>query len=323
MAARLIDALAQPAIYLAPSVQIVRQTHSVLVQHLGSDCVGRFDGGAALEDRNLNRPVVVATPNSALRFPAEFWDTRQLLVIDEFHHSAAEMYHAISALAKNTYYRFGFTGTHFRTGADRLAMEAVCSTTIEKITLQELIPQYIAPPRVFFMRTPGPRFVAEDFQNAYDEGIVQNEDRNTLVTKIVTQLQERGVPTIVLTRRRAHADALGARINDSLVVKGGENALTGRSVRAFLDGSCNVLIGTTVIGEGVDVPRAAALVFASGGNDGVSMLQAYFRPLTAYAGKDAGRIYDFWDRQQETLRRQSANRFKMAKTQFQSVFRVE
>jgi superfamily II DNA or RNA helicase len=324
MAARLIAVLGQPTLYLAPSVQIVRQTHEVLSTHFGRDLIGRFDGGADEEDRDLERPIIVATPNSALRLPKEFLATRAVLIVDEFHHGAAEMYHRISMLCENAYYRYGFTGTHFRTGEDTLAMEALCSTTIEKIGLHELVPNYLANPRVFFLPVKG-KVEAEGFDDAYDQGIVNCEARNDRIIEVVNGLQKKMIPTIVLARRRAHADALGQRLSDAVVVKGNESALTSRSVRDFLDGRYSVLVGTSVIGEGVDVPRAAALVYASGGNDGVSMMQSYFRPLTAFKGKDAGRIYDFWDRHHSMLRRQSSNRFHMAQEQFgpQRVFRLE
>jgi len=324
MAARLIDQLALPALYIAPSVQITRQTHEVFVSHFGADNVGRFDGNADPSDRDISRAVVVATTASALKLPKEFYDTRKVLVIDEVHHGASESIHQISVLAEQAYYRYGLTGTFFRTGEDGLAMEAACGETIAKIQIDELIPDFLAPPRVFYLRVPG-KIAALDWVEAYDEGIVNYAPRNALVVKAVAALRAKDIPTIVLTRRRAHADLLGSAISDSVVVKGGENALTSRGVRDFLAGRHGVLIGTTVIGEGLDLPRAAALVYASGGNDGVSMMQSYYRPLTAHPDKDAGRIYDFWDLQHATLRQHSSNRHDMARKQFgaERVFRIE
>jgi len=119
----------------------------------------------------------------------------------------------------------------------------------------------------------------------------------------------------VLTRRRAHADALADAIPEAKVVKGGEGALTSNTVQDFVDGKFNVLVGTSVIGEGVDVPRAAALVYAGGGNEGVQMMQSYFRPLTAHEGKRVGLIYDFDDRHHRMLLRQSNARQRSVKDQ--------
>jgi superfamily II DNA or RNA helicase len=194
-------------------------------------------------------------------------------------------------------------------------MEAICSRVLYKIDPRELMPKYLAPAHVFFSPVGAPG-VSGDWRVAYQKGVVDCDKRNALAAGIASTMSANGIPTIVLTRRRAHADYLGERIPNSVVVKGGENALTSAAVRDFLDGRHEVLVGTTVIGEGVDVPRAGALVYASGGSDGVSMAQSYYRPLTAHPGKPIGRIYDFRDTNHRTLRRHSEQRANMARSLF-------
>jgi len=316
MTARVIDTLGHPTVLIAPSVQIVRQTYEVFCKHFGEHSVARLDGDARPDQKDISKLVVIATAQSAVRQPQEWWDTRECLLIDEFHHAAAETYHRIASLASHVYYRLGFTGTHFRTGSDALAMEAICSHVLHRIDPRELMPEFLAPARVFFAPVHAPGVSAEDWRAAYQKGVVDEDARNNLVTGIATTMSANGIPTIVLTRRRAHADYLGSRIPNSVVVKGGENALTSKAVHDFLEGRYEVLVGTTVIGEGVDVPRAAALVFASGGADGVSMAQSYYRPLTAHPGKHVGRIYDFRDSHHRILRRHSDRRAAMARTIF-------
>jgi hypothetical protein len=48
------------------------------------------------------------------------------------------------------------------------------------------------------------------------------------------------------------------------------------------------------------------------------MMQSYFRPLTAIAGKRVGRIYDFVDTHQGTLAKHSERRIYMAREQLGS-----
>lgn len=316
MAARAIDAIGLPAVYIAPSVQIVRQTYEVFASTFGADLVARIDGDAKPDERDESKYIVVATTASALALPQEWWDARDVLVIDEFHHAAADSYHRISALAAKVYYRFGFTGTHFRTGDDRLAMESICSSTLYKIPIAYLVQNgWLAQPRVTFLPVRARVKNAVDWRTAYRRGIVSCDERNAMVARLANNMSENGIPAVVLTRQRAHADELAERIHGGVVVKGGENALTSEAIRDFLKGRYEVLIGTSVIGEGVDVPRAAALVYASGGNDGVAMMQSYFRPLTAAPGKSIGRIYDFIDYQQGTLFKHSQRRLDMAREQ--------
>lgn len=318
MAARFLDAVNLPAVMIAPSVQIVGQTFRVLRGHFGEEYVSRFDGAARPEERDPEKPFCVMTAASALSMSQEWWDTRKVLLIDEFHHAAAETYHRIGVLARNAYYRYGLTGTHFRTGEDHLAMDALASRAIYKIPISYLVHEgYLATPHVSFVEIP------EDagrgggnFKDAYERNIVGHELRNDWVARLASQYLERGVPTLLLVRRRAHADALAAQIPGAEIAKGGQNVLTSRTVRAFNDGEIPCLVGTTVIGEGIDLPQAGALIYASGGRAGVAMLQSYFRPLTACGQKTHGHIVDFVDNHHGMLQRQSTSRLAMARTAF-------
>jgi superfamily II DNA or RNA helicase len=315
MAARAIDVLGQPTVMLAPSVAIVKQSYEVFVKHFGYDLVARLDGDATTEEKDLSKPIVIATAQSAVRQPREWWDTRRMLVIDEFHHAAADTYHQINDLARTCYFRLMFTGTHFRTGEDRLAMEAICSQVLHKVGISELVSAgFLAPPRVVYAPVQAQSLASGDWQKVYRHCIVESEERNHLVSHVARTLAGNGIPTIVLVRHIKHAYTLKDMIPNSTVVKGGESALTGKSIEEFRQGSIPVLIGTTVIGEGVDLPNAGALVYASAGGSGVQQMQSYFRPLTAAPGKAVGLIYDFMDNHHATLSRWSRDRMSFTRS---------
>lgn len=315
MAARGVDRLAVPTVYLAPSLPIVKQTYKVFCDIWTDQYVARLDGAAKASEKDISKPIVVATAASAVKQPQEWWDTRQHLVIDEFHHAAAETYHRINEKAANIFYRFAYTGTHFRTGDDELAMEAIASDVLYKIPVRYLVRNnWLASPRVHFMRTMGNSSSTSKWASLYRKCIVLSEERNQKVIDLARYLGHTAlVPTIVLTRRREHADLLGEAIPGAAVVKGGENALTSKTVQRFRDGEIPVLVGTSVIGEGVDLPNAGALVYASAGGEGVQMMQSYFRPLTAQPGKETGYIYDFRDVFQAKMHEHSIRRFEFAR----------
>lgn len=316
MAARAIDDHGTTCVYIAPSVSIVAQTAKVFTRLFGEQLVARYDGE---RKEDLSKPIVVTTAASAVKQPIEWWRTRKMLIVDEFHHGSAETYHRINLLAEHIFYRLCFTGTHFRTGDDALAMHAISSRLLRKIAWWELAPTYLAWPRIFFLtyRQAKPVHVSGVYwDRVYKEGIAECEERNEKVIQTARGLYEAGVPTLVLTRRRMHADLLGKSIPDSVVVKGGEQQLTGKAVQAFNEGRVPMLIGTTVLGEGVDVPRAGAVIYASGGGEGVQMLQSYFRSMTAHEGKPIGRVYDFIDRHHRLLIEHSDGRSNMAIEQF-------
>ena len=75
------------------------------------------------------------------------------------------------------------------------------------------------------------------------------------------------------------------------------------------------VVGTSVIGEGRDVPAADALVYAAGGKSRVKVKQDYFRVLTEHAGKRVGIIVDAADTQHKTLVGHAADRLLLYRTE--------
>lgn len=315
MAARAIDQWNQPTIYLAPSVAIVRQTYERFKMIFGADYVARLDGQATDEERDIEKHIVIATINSAIKLPPEWFKTRGCAVIDEFHHGAAESYHKFNALIADIFYRVCFTGTHFRTGEDELAMQAICSDVLASVPLDYLTEhKYLAQPRIVFAPVHTPSITCRAWPDVYRQGITENDDRNEMVRHIVTTMQANGIPVLTLVKQRKHADDLGALLPDTAVVKGGEAALTDSVLDDFNAGHISSLVGTSVIGEGVDLPNAAALVYASGGGGSVSQIQGYYRPLTRLEGstKDVGLIYEFNDQHHQSLLSGSVRRAEFA-----------
>jgi superfamily II DNA or RNA helicase len=318
MMCRAVDTFNCKTLIVCPSRAIVKQTYEVLKSFFGDDFVARIDGGVKKEERDISKQFVVATIASAIKLPQEFFDACDALAIDEFHHGAAESYHILNAKACNIYYRWCFTGTHFRTSDDRLAMEAICSNVLYSIPVPYLVQGgWLSPARMVMSVPETPWITAKGWDDIYDQGIVNCESRNEDVRLIAqTYGLHNAVPTIVLVRRRAHADMLGEMITDSVVVKGGEDALTNDTIDGFRRGEIPIIIGTTVIGEGVDLPNAGALVYASGGGAGVQQIQSYFRPLTG--GKAVAVIHDFKDRHHLTLSRHSDERSNLAESCIQT-----
>ena len=62
-----------------------------------------------------------------------------------------------------------------------------------------------------------------------------------------------------------------------------------------------MLIGTSLLGEGVDLPAADALVYARGESAEVSLIQNAYRVGTAVTGKGSAIIVDFADRHHRKL----------------------
>ena len=63
----------------------------------------------------------------------------------------------------------------------------------------------------------------------------------------------------------------------------------------FNNGEINILIGTKVIGEGIDLPRANVLILGGGGKAKSRIIQNVGRVLRLHPGKTWALVYDFMD----------------------------
>ena len=83
-------------------------------------------------------------------------------------------------------------------------------------------------------------------------------------------------------------------------------------IDSFLAGQeVKILIGTTILSEGVDLPGADALVYARGEKAEVSLTQAVYRVGTADGQKRSAIVVDFADRHHKHLLEHSLERLRL------------
>lgn len=331
IAIRIIMRLGLPALVVVPTVGLVAQTVAAFRQFMPDDQVIGVTGGrpSARAQRALNYAMVwVATPptaagpkpknkrtNNVRRPGIQGIASRKVLVIDEFHHAAADTWQDISHAATEAYYRLGLTGTHYRADGKDLAMHAVLSRCVyrrsvtEMVDVGRLVPARVAMVRVDTMPlTVGGR-------EAYGEGVVNCHARNKLIIDAANALSVKGRRVLVLTKEVRHAEVLAEGINGAVQVDGRDNSVVQGWLAQLQAGTIRCVVGTSVIGEGVDVPAADALIYAAGGRSRVKVVQDYFRVLTASAGKTHGIVIDFGDAHHPSLLDASAQRLALYRTQ--------
>ena len=300
-----------PTLYVTPGVGLVKQTVEAFRQFLPDRLVvGQAGKPNAKERRALLKALVwVATPKTAITLPN--LHARQLLIIDEFHHAAADTWKDVSEACVGAYWRCGLTGTHYRADSKDMEMKGVLGKAVfvrsvdEMVSLGRLVPAKIAMLRM----KSSPLYVSG--KEAYKVGIAEHEGRNKLIADAANQLSKKGYRVLVLTKWVGHAEAISALIPGSVQVDGRNNEYVDESLRQLASGDIKVVVGTSVIGEGRDVPAADALVYAAGGKSKVKTKQDYFRVLTASPGKDHGIIVDVADTHHPTLLTHSVNRMML------------
>lgn len=319
--------LSLPSIWITPTDAIASQTVEVIDSFFGEGHAHRQTGTKDLR-RARSAQVIVCTAQTAVKLPEEIWERLEVLIVDEFHRAASKTYRDISEKAHRTFHRFGMTGTFLRSGNDGLEMLGVLSDVVYKITTAELvelgrlIPTHVA----FIPHSAGPKPRGKDWSTLASKGLYDNEHRNSLAAGVAGMLADKGRKVVMLVGTKVQGAKL-AKMVEQLVGRGRTDARyravefisTDRKrdvqksvIKAFNEGAdVRVLIGTSLLGEGVDLPVADALVWCRGGKAEVTLIQGAFRVATQHPGKTDAILVDFGDRTHNRLMEHSLERLRI------------
>jgi len=245
--------------------------------------------------------------------------------------SAAKSYKAIFKMCDHIFYRYGMTGTFFRSGADAMAMHALLSQAIYTVSSKDLLDRgYLVPTHVAFMPVPGKRLQGVSgmtFQSGHGKlGIHEHQARNHLVCGSILSLRKSGKKVLVLVGTKVQgrlirgilnsfvpASPMGAEFNTvEFVSTDVDRKKQGHILKSFeSDQEVKILIGTSLLGEGVDLPTADALVYARGEKAEVTLTQNMYRVGTAVPEKNYAIVVDFADKHNAKLFEHSQERLRI------------
>lgn len=137
------------------------------------------------------------------------------------------------------------------------------------------------------------------FQHRYLDDIVRNPRRNAIIIETAARL--RGL-SLILVERIQHGEILALLLNErypdlrSVYIHGSDSANRRESaLTRAREGRLDVLIGTEILGEGVNVPAIRNLIVARAGRAPHRTIQAVGRGTRAHDGKDRVIVIDFSD----------------------------
>lgn len=315
----IVAKLGLPTMWIAPTDAIVRQTLRQF-QHFFGESFACHQVGTADIAKVAGKPVVLSTYATAVALPPTFWKTREVLFTDEWHHGGAKTHQIIAKLCDHIFFRYGMTGTFFRSGDDAMAMHALLSNTIYKITSKELLDRgYLVPTNVVYVPVESSRLQCPSSDGRVAPwlkyGVQEHDIRNQLVSYCAAYLSRMGRKVLVLVSTKAQGRRLASMIEQQIperqatefqavefVSTDRQRKVQQKILKAFNESDeVKVLIGTSLLGEGVDLPPADALVYARGEKAEVALTQNAYRVCTAWEGKRDAIIVDFADRHNRHL----------------------
>jgi len=158
------------------------------------------------------------------------------------------------------------------------------------------------------------------WQAAYRLGIVNNDERNRLIVAECARAARNRLSTMVLIQQKAHGQLLLDKLREGGIRAEfiyGENDQSERkaALHKLATGRIDVLIGSTILDVGVDVPAVGLVILAGGGKAEVALRQRIGRGLRAKkSGPNVALILDFFDDSNRYLKDHSLQRLSIIKS---------
>ena len=298
--ANLIKSISCNSLVIVPSRGLSGQLYRDFCEWFGANNVQLLD---AQKIRKLGRPkaisiVTVQSLGSLVKSGdfAKFAKDIDALYVDEVHHAGASTYTNLLKDLEHVYYRYGFSGTFLRNDNKTLEMWSFLSNVLYQYPAYRAIEEgYLTPVEIYMHGMDGKANVK--YQTEYDMNYCANPQLLEKVADITGSYGHNQI--LILVNKK---DKCGLVIHEYLKSIGIDNAyISGdndrdeinNTIRSFNEKETRVLIGSSVIGEGIDVRSTDHLLMCQGGKSEITMVQAAGRVLRLYEGKSMAYIHDF------------------------------
>lgn len=217
------------------------------------------------------------------------------LIIDECHHSAAKTYQKLNKTAwTGIYHRFFLTATFFRNQEnEQLMFEGLAGKLIYELPYKKAVAEgYIVPVKAYYVDVPKSNVNGYTWAQVYNELVVNNENRNSIIKTILSLTAVSGIRTLCLVKEIAH----GNKFSDLIPFVNGQDEDSRQNIERFNKGTLATIIGTTgIIGEGVDTKPCEMVIIAGLGKAKSAFMQQVGRAVRVYSGKESASVIIFKD----------------------------
>jgi superfamily II DNA or RNA helicase len=254
---------------------------------------------------------------------------------DEIHHSSSTSWYEVLETFTSASIRLGLTGTvENEDEVKRLRLKSVCGDILVKISNEFLIQNgFSAKPECRLFRIDYPdidnhmRYFGQDgeagqlsYSDTYQKGIVMNDYRNWIIAKLCEREFNSNHQVLVLVEHLEHGasiekflDVINPEIKHLFLYGELKSEERQTGLQLLKSGDVDVIISTSILDEGVDVPNINSVIYARGGKSTRKILQGIGRGLRKKDDESALKFYDFMDYTSQYLLEHSLNRYKVLK----------
>lgn len=312
-----IQILGVRTLVVTPSINLKEQMADYLESCFGAEMVGIYD------KRYDCKPITVINFQSIPSLDDREFKDFDLVQFDEFHRMICDTAREKSLTHfNNFYYRFGLTATNFAASdCETILLESVLSNTVFSMTILEAIQKkYIVPILPVFFNLQNEGIKSEEditYPEAFSSFVSRNSERNDKILETIAKMNKLGLPNLTLVKHIEHgkglADACGAEFLNGQDANAKDNM---EKIKAFNELKIKSIVGTSVIGEGVDTKACAAVINAKSGKSKKELLQNIGRCVRKFKDKEIGFYFDFIDNGNKTTLAHSRERYRIIKKEF-------
>lgn len=245
------------------------------------------------------------------------YDRFDCVIVDEAHHAKSVSYQKVLAAMK-TPHIYGLTATPEETTKyEQLTLFSNIGPIIYEKTLVDLskgATKILVSGEVELRNSPIDIIKdADSYVDHYYKGIVQNDYRNKSAVQWVMNDFEKNF-TLIFVSRKEHGERIEKLSNGKIPFISGETSGRDEWIDKIRNGEIHALV-TTVMKEGVDIPRITRIVNLEGGLSPRPVIQKAGRATRKFEGKQSFILLDFDDRGDRILE----NHAKARKKQYQAM----
>lgn len=324
----LIKQLAVNSLVIVPSRGLLEQLYREFVTWFGTKNVQIVDSQKVRRNDKF-APIRVITIQSlaALQNTGDLKTLIQdvdALFLDEFHHAGAASYTNLLTEIDHIYYRFGFTGTFLRNDSKILDMWGFLSNKLYTYPAWKAIQEgYLTPLTVISHEIMGSK--SPSYQKEYDKNYCGNPE---LISKVyeLCSIYGQDQQILILVNKKDKAgkifhEVLSAHGIESRYISGDDSKeVINNTISDFNDKKFNILIGSSVVGEGIDVRSTDHLLMCQGGKSEVVIVQAVGRVVRLYENKHSAIVHDFNFLNTKYMRKHYEQRLNIYERNFEPTF---
>ena len=196
---------------------------------------------------------------------------------------------------KQAYFRVGASATPYRDSGDDMLIRGCFGKNLCEISASELIQSgHLVKPTIYFIHVKGPKSRFQNWQNIYDDCIVENERYNCMIASLAEEYIKKGRRVLVLVQRIPHGKMLEQMVPGSTFLSGQSSKKKRLQMVARLtEGHIRCIISTAIFDEGIDIRPLDTLILAGQGKSPTRALQRIGRVIRTFKNKTTATVVDF------------------------------